>query len=105
MNHPLHRLNKAFDSRIRLGLVAALAARPAMDFKELKELLQLTDGNLASHLKPLEKEGFIEVEKSFIDRKPNTRYRLTAAGRTALQEHIAALEQLIALQKDHTSNS
>ncbi len=65
------------------------------DFKELKEVLQVTDGNLASHTKALEKENFIVVEKSFIGRKPNTRYKATTIGRKAFNEHLTALENLL----------
>jgi len=95
----LAQLHKAFDSRIRLGLMAALAANPQLDFNSLKELLDLTDGNLASHLKGLEKEGFVQVEKSFVGRKPNTSYAITATGRQAFSAHLQALEQLIQTQK------
>jgi len=91
----LQSLNKAFDNRIRLGIMSALMANESMDFKTLKSLLDITDGNLASHIKALEKEEFIEVQKSFIGRKPHTSYKATKAGSTAFQEHINALEQLI----------
>jgi DNA-binding MarR family transcriptional regulator len=76
-----------------------LAANPQLDFNSLKELLDVTDGNLASHLKGLEKEGFVQVEKSFVGRKPNTSYAVTAAGRLAFAAHLQALEQLILSQK------
>ena len=65
------------------------------DFNTLKELLDVTDGNLASHTKALEQAEYITVEKQFIDRKPNTSYRATEKGRTAFSEHISALENLI----------
>ncbi len=65
------------------------------DFTTLKELLGVTDGNLASHAKALEAEGYIEVRKQFIGRKPNTTYTATASGRQAFEAHIAALERLI----------
>lgn len=99
MKQTLAQLHKAFDSRVRLGLMAALAANPQLDFNSLKEVLDVTDGNLASHLKGLEKEGFVQVEKSFVGRKPNTSYGITAAGRLAFAAHIQALEQLILSQK------
>jgi len=92
-------LNKAFESRVRLGIMSALAVNDGYDFSSLKEFLDVTDGNLASHLKALEKEGFIEVEKSFVDRKPNTRYSITREGRQAFEEHVQALEKLIRAQK------
>lgn len=91
----IHKLNKAFENRVRLGIMSALIAGEHMDFNRLKELLDVTDGNLASHLKALEKEAFIEVEKTFIGRKPNTKYVATRAGKKAFKEHIDALEQLI----------
>jgi len=92
-------LHKAFDSRIRLGIVSILAVNEWIDFNSLKEYLDVTDGNLASHLKALEKEEFISVEKSFIGKKPNTKYSLTKAGRKAFVDHLIALEELIKTQK------
>ncbi|MCL4161413.1 UNVERIFIED_CONTAM: hypothetical protein GTU68_009077 [Idotea baltica] len=75
--------------------MSALIAGEQMDFNRLKELLDVTDGNLASHLKALEKEEFIQVEKSFVGRKPNTKYAATKTGKKAFMEHIDALESLI----------
>lgn len=75
--------------------MSALAANDSLDFNALKEFLDVTDGNLASHIKALEKEGFITVEKNFIDRKPNTTYTITKEGRTAFEHHLNALEMLI----------
>jgi DNA-binding MarR family transcriptional regulator len=92
-------LHKAFESRIRLGIMSALAVNDTLDFNALKEYLDLTDGNLASHLKGLEKEEFIDVKKSFIGRKPNTTYFMTKAGRIAFDQHLKALEKLIKSQK------
>jgi len=92
-------LHKAFESRIRLGIMSALAVNDRVDFNALKEYLEVTDGNLASHLKALEKESFIHVEKTFIERKPNTQYAMTKAGKKAFQEHLNALEKLINRQK------
>lgn len=92
-------LHKAFESRIRLGIMSALAVNETLDFSSLKDYLEVTDGNLASHLKALEKEDFVTVKKSFIDRKPNTRYSMTEEGRKAFEEHLAALEKLIRSQK------
>ncbi len=79
--------------------MAALAVNETLDFTALKEYLDVTDGNLASHLKALEKEEFIGVKKSFIDRKPNTKYFMTKQGKKAFEEHITALEKLIKSQK------
>lgn len=79
--------------------MSALAVNDMLDFTSLKEYLDVTDGNLASHLKALEKEGFITVEKSFVQRKPNTKYSMTKAGKETFEAHIAALESLINSQK------
>lgn len=79
--------------------MSALAVNDSLDFTSLKEFLEVTDGNLATHLKKLEKEGFIEVEKSFIDNKPNTRYCMTKEGRKAFENHLKALETIINSQK------
>lgn len=87
-------LYKAFESRVRLGIMAILAVNDTLDFNALKEYLDVTDGNLASHLKGLEKEEFIGVEKSFLGRKPNTRYFMTEDGRKAFDNHLKALEKL-----------
>ena len=95
----LDDLHKAFESRVRLGIMSALAVNESLEFTALKEYLDVTDGNLASHLKALEKENFIGVKKSFIDRKPNTRYFVTREGKKAFEEHISALEKLIKSQK------
>lgn len=88
-------LHKAFESRIRLGIMSALAVNDTLDFNSLKDYLEVTDGNLASHLKALEKEDFIEVKKTFIGRKPNTSYAVSKAGRKAFNDHLNALEKLI----------
>ncbi|PXV68810.1 winged helix DNA-binding protein [Dysgonomonas alginatilytica] len=88
-------LNKIFDSRIRLGIMSVLVVNDSLDFNTIKELLDVTDGNLASHLKALEKEEVIVVKKQFIGRKPNTSYSVTDQGRKLFQEHIDALEKLI----------
>lgn len=88
-------LNKVFDSRIRLGIMAVLAVNENLDFNALKEYLEVTDGNLASHLKALEKEEYIEVKKSFVGRKPNTKYEMTPKGRQAFGEHLKGLQGLI----------
>jgi DNA-binding HxlR family transcriptional regulator len=95
----INDLHKAFESRIRLGIMSALAVNDSLDFNALKELLDVTDGNLASHLKALEKEEFIGIRKSFVGRKPNTSYYMKEQGRKAFEEHLAALEKLIQSQK------
>ena len=92
-------LHKAFESRVRLGIMSALAVNDMIDFNSLKEYLDVTDGNLATHIRTLEKEGFIGVEKSFIDRKPNTKYFMTPEGQKAFDEHLKVLEKIIKAQK------
>lgn len=95
MKNIIQNINKAFDHRIRLGIMSILVVNDHADFKTLKELLGATDGNIASHTKALEKEKYIRVEKSFINRKPNTKYIATKAGKEAFEKHIEALEKLI----------
>lgn len=99
MKSAIDGLYKAFESRVRLGIMSALAANETLDFNALKEFLGITDGNLASHIKALEKENFIGITKSFIGRKPNTQYFITNDGKTAFNSHLNALEQLIKSQK------
>ncbi|WP_378183290.1 winged helix-turn-helix domain-containing protein [Aquimarina sp. SS2-1] len=95
MKNIIGNINKAFDHRIRLGIMSVLMVNEYADFKMLKELLGVTDGNLASHTKALEKEAYIFVEKSFIGRKPNTRYSATKQGREAFKKHVEAIEKLL----------
>ncbi|WP_159023307.1 transcriptional regulator [Formosa sp. L2A11] len=95
MKNIILNINKAFDHRIRLGIMSVLMVNEYADFKTLKELLGCTDGNLASHLKALEKVEFITVEKQFIGRKPNTKYASTLLGKAEFKKHINALEKLI----------
>ncbi len=79
--------------------MSILAVNETLNFNALKEYLDVTDGNLASHLKALEKEKYIEMEKSFVGRKPNTQYHMTPAGKVAFVEHLNTLETLINSQK------
>lgn len=95
MKNILQHINKAFDHRIRLGIMSILMVNEYADFTTLKELLGVTDGNLASHAKALEAEEYIMIEKQFIGKKPNTRYIATKEGRKAFKDHIDALEKLI----------
>ncbi len=88
-------LNKAFESRVRLGIMSVLLVNDWMEFTELKEILQVTDGNLASHLSALEKLQYLQVRKQFIGKKPNTSYAVTHTGQKAFDHHLNALEQLI----------
>jgi DNA-binding MarR family transcriptional regulator len=95
MKNPIQHLNKIFDSRIRLGIMSALAVNDEVNFNELKELIDVTDGNLASHLKTLEDNAFVKLEKGFIGRKTNTTYKITKAGEKAFRNHLDALEKMI----------
>lgn len=95
MGLDLSLYSKVFENKVRLQVMSVLMANDDYDFSSLKELLEVTDGNLASNLKTLEKEGYILVEKSFVDRKPNTRYRKTDIGQKAFEDHLTALENLI----------
>jgi DNA-binding HxlR family transcriptional regulator len=95
MINPIENLNKIFDSRIRLGIMSALMVNDEVSFNDLKELLTITDGNLASHLKALEENGIIKVQKGFIGRKTNTTYLVTKAGEKVFKAHIEALEKMI----------
>jgi DNA-binding MarR family transcriptional regulator len=91
----LEKTDKAFESRVRLGIMAVLAVNDKASFNTLKELLGLTDGNLSSHLRGLEQAGYVAARKRFIGRKPNTRYSATARGRQAFKAHLAALEEYL----------
>lgn len=95
MKNILKNINKAFDHRIRLGIMSALVVNEAVDFNTLKEILGVTDGNLASHIKALEKMNYITIHKQFIGRKPNTEYSVSPTGSIAFKTHIEALEYLI----------
>ena len=100
MKIPFEKLDKAFENRIRLQIMSVLVANQRYDFSSLKELLDITDGNLASHLKGLEKEEYIVVNKSFLGRKPNTNYEATDKGKKAFKDHLDALEKLIKSSKN-----
>lgn len=95
MKNPIEHLNKIFDSRIRLGIMSALMVNETVNFNKLKELINATDGNLASHLKTLEDSSFIKVKKGFVGRKTNTTYSVTKAGEKAFKLHLGALEEMI----------
>ncbi|MGB3075987.1 MAG: transcriptional regulator [Chitinophagales bacterium] len=88
-------INKSFESRQRLGIMSLLMVHDKIDFITMKELLQLTDGNLATHIAALEKNNYLVVKKSFLGKKTNTAYSATAAGKKAFKDHLAALEKLI----------
>ncbi|MFC0181130.1 Winged helix DNA-binding domain-containing protein [Pseudarcicella hirudinis] len=95
MHTIISNINKSFENRVRLGVMSVLIVNDWVDFNELKETLNVTDGNLASHITALEKERYILVRKAFIGKKPNTSFQVTSEGRQAFQEHLNALEALI----------
>lgn len=95
MKKILSKLNPAFDHRVRLGIMSILVVNDWVEFNTLKDTLELTDGRLASHIKALEREQYIEVRKRFVGRKPNTSYRTTEAGGQAFTTHLDALEKLL----------
>lgn len=95
MKDILVNINRLFESRVRLGIMSMLMVNSSVDFNTLKSHLDITDGNLASHITSLEKAKYIKVNKTFIGKKPNTTYSATAQGRKAFNEHLDALEQLI----------
>ena len=95
MANPIGNLNKVFDSRIRLGIMSSLMVNTELSFNDLKQTLEVSDGNLATHLVNLEENGYIKVHKGFIGRKTNTTYSITKAGEKAFKEHVEALENMI----------
>lgn len=95
MKDLISNINKVFESRVRLGIMSLLMVNETYDFNRFKETLDLTDGNLASHLKALEENRMIKVKKKFIGRKPNTSYSATERGKAEFRQHLKALENLI----------
>ena len=95
MHSIIENINKLLESKVRLGIMSMLVVNDDMDFNSLKQMLNVTDGNLASHISALEKNKYIKINKTFIGKKPNTSYSATAVGRKAFNEHLDALEQLI----------
>jgi DNA-binding MarR family transcriptional regulator len=96
MKHLLEKLNDTkLDNRIRLGIMSILMVNDWVDFGSFKDMLGLTDGNLASHIKVLESKGYVEFRKQFVGRKPQTSYTATIAGRKAFNDHLKALEELL----------
>jgi DNA-binding MarR family transcriptional regulator len=91
----IDKINKAFESRVRLGVMSVLMVNDWMDFNSLKELLEVTDGNLSSHITALEKMDYIEIRKEFVGKRPKTSYRVTQVGRKAFKDHLSALENLL----------
>ena len=99
MKNPFDNLDKMLEHRLRLQIMSVLIMNDAYDFNALKELLGVTDGNLASHIKALEKEKYVLVHKTFIDRKPNTKYKASEKGKNAFRKHLDAMEAVIKSQK------
>ncbi len=95
MSNPIGQLNKIFDSRIRIGIMSALMVNENINFNDLKSLIDVTDGNLASHMKTLVENDYIRVYKGFIGRKTNTTYMITKTGEKAFRAHLDALEKII----------
>ena len=93
--NPIGNLNKIFESRIRLGVMSILMVNEEVNFNDLKQMLEVTDGNLASHLNTLEESGYLKVHKGFIGRKTNTLYSATKSGEKAFRAHLDALEKMI----------
>jgi len=98
MRGAISRLNKLFENRVRLGIMSVLIVNDDYDFNSLKETLDVTDGNLASHLKALEENNLIKVNKKFVGRKPNTSYSITETGTQLFRIHLKALEEIIKSQ-------
>jgi DNA-binding MarR family transcriptional regulator len=99
VKNPFDNLDRVLEHRLRLQIMSVLVANDSYDFNSLKELLNVTDGNLASNIKALEKEKYLLVQKTFVDRKPNTRYKASERGRNAFRKHLDALEALVKSQK------
>ncbi|MBK7141300.1 MAG: transcriptional regulator [bacterium] len=95
MKQIINHLNKCFENRTRLGIMAALMVNDSIDFKALKQLLGTTDGNLSSNVSTLEQYGYVKVKKRFIEKTANTSYSVTKVGRKAFENHLSALEELI----------
>lgn len=91
----LEHFNKAFESKARLGIMSVLMVNDFSTFNQLKDLLNLTDGNLATHLRSLEDAKYVSVRKEFIGRKPSTAYAVTEDGKAAFHEHLNALEKFL----------
>jgi len=99
VKNPFENLDKVLEHRARLQIMSVLVVNATSDFNTLKEMLGVSDGNLASHIKMLEKEKYLTVSKTFVDRKPNTKYKITEKGKNAFKKHLDALESVIKLQK------
>jgi DNA-binding MarR family transcriptional regulator len=99
VKNPFENLDKTLEHSVRLQIMSVLVSQPSYDFNSLKEVVGISDGSLASHIKALEREKYVSVTKSFIDRKPNTRYKATDRGRAIFKKHLDALEALVKQQR------
>jgi DNA-binding MarR family transcriptional regulator len=99
VKNPFEQLDKVLEHRVRLQIMSVLVANDGYEFSALKDLLSVTDGSLASHIKALEREKYVSVSKSFVDRKPNTKYKATERGRNAFRKHVDALEAVVKQQR------
>ena len=95
MKHLLRHLDKHLESRVRLAVMAMLVVADWVDFTTFKTELELSDGNLASHLRKLEGEGYVELRKGFVGRKTQTSYRATDLGRARFAKHVEALAAMV----------
>lgn len=95
MKNIIHDLNKDFENRVRLGIMSILVVNEWVEFKRLKELLAITDGNLASHISALEKKEYLQVRKAFVGKKPQTTYKASDLGKKSFAAHLDAMEKLI----------
>jgi len=93
-------LDRLIHQRVRLGIMSALAVNASLTFNDLKDLLEITDGNLSVHARKLEEAGYVTCVKSFVNRVPKTEYRLTDAGREALDQYLDQMENLIRSMRD-----
>ena len=94
------RLDSLIHERVRLAIVSALAGHERLPFTELRDSLQLTDGNLSAHARKLEEAGYVRCHKSFVDRTPRTEYELTGQGRAELERYLSHLESIIRTARD-----
>lgn len=97
MKSIIENLNKVFDNRVRLGIMSILVVNDWIDFTTIRDTLKITDGQLASNIKALEKAEYIQIRKQFVGKKPNTSYAVTELGKAAFEAHLKALEDLLNL--------
>lgn len=97
---PFLQLDRVIHEKGRLGIMSALVARPQMAFTELRDLLQMTDGNLTSHMRTLQEAGYVAVAKSFQNNRPLTTLTLTAAGEKAFRNYVALLAEIVEITRE-----